>query len=170
MDLSSTLKPFSQKRKDLLSETLSKTTQNKTTEKNTDKSQTKISLSELSKTTNTSVFSFEEIKFSQNSLFFFNSDNKIRIKIQKIVFHRAFTLTIDILIIINSIILVFDTLFNIKLLKFMFYINFYNRIYIKNNFIWFCLRKKFLFKRSMELDRFFCSNNRINKFNSRNLF
>ena len=117
MDLSSTLKPFSQKRKDLLSETLSKTTQNKTTEKNTDKSQTKISLSELSKTTNTSVFSFEEIKFSQNSLFFFNSDNKIRIKIQKIVFHRAFTLTIDILIIINSIILVLDTLKNLYLIS-----------------------------------------------------
>jgi hypothetical protein len=119
MDLSSTIKPFSQIRKDLLSETISKNTQKQSIEKNTDKShtQTKLSSSELSKTTNTSVFSSEEIKYAQNSLFIFPSDNKIRILIQKIVFHRAFTLIIDILIVMNSLILVLDTVKNLFFLS-----------------------------------------------------
>ena len=119
MDLSSTIKPFSHVKKDLLSETISKNTQKQSTEKNIDKShtQTKLSSSELSKTTNTSVFSSEEIKYAQNSLFIFPSDNKIRIFIQKIVFHKAFTITVDILIVFNSLILVLDTLTNFDIIS-----------------------------------------------------
>ena len=116
MDLSSTIRPFSYNaRKDILSETTTKNTM-KQNEKNIEKNekshntQTKLSSSEFSKTTNTSVFSSEDIKFGENSLWLFKSDNKIRIIIQKIVFHKSFTITIDLLIIINSIFLVFETI------------------------------------------------------------
>ena len=116
MDLSSTIRPFSYNaRKDILSETTTKNTM-KQNEKNIEKNekshntQTKLSSSEFSKTTNTSVFSSEDIKFGENSLWLFKSDNKIRIIIQKIVFHKSFTIIIDLLIIINSIFLVFETI------------------------------------------------------------
>ena len=44
-------------------------------------SQSKISLSDISKTTTTSLFSSEEIVFGKNSLFIFGINNKIRITI-----------------------------------------------------------------------------------------
>ena len=97
------------------------------------KTHSKMSSSELSKTTTTSLFSQEEIKFAQNSLFIFDSDNKIRIKVQTIVFNKYFTIIIDCLIMINSILLVFET-FN-KYYKLTLYFNYLFTILFTIEFI-----------------------------------
>ena len=98
-----------------------------------EKTHSKMSSSELSKTTTTSLFSQEEIKFAQNSLFIFDSDNKIRIKVQTIVFNKYFTIIIDCLIMINSILLVFET-FN-KYYKLTLYFNYLFTILFTIEFI-----------------------------------
>jgi hypothetical protein len=117
MESSAQIKLFSNlsNRKEINPEKISKSNLKKLKGLNSSKtpekthSHSRISLSEMSKTTTTSLFSSEEIQFGKQSLFIFGINNKIRLTVQKIVFNKHFTLIIDILIMINSILLVFET-------------------------------------------------------------
>lgn len=79
------------------------------------KSRTQKSVSSYTKgTTTTSLFSDEEVKFGKNSLWIFSQNNKFRILTQSIVSHKAFSLSISIIIILNSIFLAFETVESLK--------------------------------------------------------
>ena len=84
---------------------------------NSNISHTKSVSSNTKGTTTTSIFSDEEIKFGDNSLWLFSNDNKFRLLIQKIVAHKAFSFSITIIIILNSIFLAFDTIETLKIVN-----------------------------------------------------
>ncbi len=87
---------------------------------------TNISTSSYISTSESSIFSSEEIVFTKISLFLFDNDNKFRKFCQKIIINRWVIMFINLIIIINSLVLVFETYtqFNLlsQILNYIFFI------------------------------------------------
>ena len=76
--------------------------------------------------TESSIFSSEEIVFTKNSLFLFDYNNKFRKFCQKVIINKWTIMFINLIIILNSLVLVFETYtqFNVlsQILNYIFFI------------------------------------------------
>ena len=70
---------------------------------------TNVSTSSYMSTSESSIFSSEEIVFTKNSLFLFDYNNKFRKFCQKVIINKWTIMFINLIIILNSLVLVFET-------------------------------------------------------------